>query len=204
MSLRVVVLASGAGTNLQAILDELHGGPEGVVVVGVAGDRPGAPALERAAAAGVATAVFPRDAFPDRAARDAALAAQVQAWEADLVVLAGYMALLDPGFTRRFAGRIVNVHPSLLPVFPGLRAIEQAIAYGVKVAGVTVHLVDDGIDTGAILLQDAVAVADDETAASLHDRLRPLEHALLCRAVRAFAAGGVSVDPDNPRRMRVT
>lgn len=204
MSLRVVVLASGEGTNLQAILDELHGGPEGIAVVGVASDRPGAAALSRAGAVGVPVAVFPRADFPDRAARDAALAAQVQAWSADLVVLAGYMALLDPGFTRRFAGRVVNVHPSLLPVFPGLRAIEQAIAYGVKVAGVTVHLVDDGIDTGAILLQGSVEVGDDETAATLHEKLRPIEHRLLCRAIRSFAAGGVAVDPDNPRRMRVS
>lgn len=204
MSLRVVVLASGEGTNLQAILDELHGGPEGIVVVGVAGDRPDAVALSRASATGVPIAVFPRADFPDRAARDAALAAQVQEWSADLVVLAGYMALLDPGFTRRFAGRVVNVHPSLLPVFPGLRAIDQAIAYGVKVAGATVHLVDDGIDTGAILLQGAVEVGDDETVATLHEKLRPIEHELLCRAVRAFAAGAVAVDPDNPRRMRVS
>uniref|UniRef100_UPI0035691663 phosphoribosylglycinamide formyltransferase n=1 Tax=Paraconexibacter sp. TaxID=2949640 RepID=UPI0035691663 len=143
------------------------------------------------------------DAFADRAQRDGALAEQVVAWDADLVVLAGYMALLDPGFIRRFAGRIINVHPSLLPVFPGLRAIEQAIAYGVKVAGVTVHLVDEGIDTGAILLQESVAVRDDDTAASLHDRLRPVEHALLCTAIRAFAAGAVIADPENPRRMRV-
>lgn len=199
--LRVVVLASGAGTNLQAILDELHG--REVEVVGVAGDRPQAPALERARAAGIPIAAFPRDAFPDRAARDAALAAQVEAWAAELVVLAGYMALLDPGFIRRFAGRIVNVHPSLLPVFPGLRAIEQAITYGVKVAGVTVHLVDEGVDTGAILLQQAVEVRDDDTAQTLHDRLRPVEHALLCAAVRAFAADAVAVDPENPRRMRV-
>jgi len=119
------------------------------------------------------------------------------------VVLAGYMALLDPEFVRRFAGRIINVHPSLLPVFPGLRAIEQALTHGVKVAGVTVHLVDEGIDTGAILLQRAVEVRDDDTVESLHARLRPLEHDLLCAAIRAFAAGAVSVDPQNPRRMRI-
>lgn len=199
--MRVVVLASGAGTNLQAILDELHG--REIEVVGVAGDRPDAAALDRARTAGIPVAAFPRAAFPDRAARDAALAAQVDAWGAELVVLAGYMALLDPGFIRRFAGRIVNVHPSLLPMFPGLRAIEQAITHGVKVAGVTVHLVDEGVDTGAILLQQAVAVRDDDTAETLHGRLRPVEHALLCTAIRAFAAGAVAVDPENPRRMRV-
>jgi len=201
--LRIVVLASGAGTNLQAILDRLHD-RDGIAVVGVAGDRPDAPALARAAQVGVATAVFARDAYADRAARDAALAEQVAAWDADLVVLAGYMALLDPGFIRRFAGRIINVHPSLLPVFPGLRAIEQAIAHGVKIAGATVHLVDEGIDTGAILLQGAVPVLDDDTAETLRDRLRPVEHDLLCAAIRAFAAGIVSADPENPRRMRVS
>lgn len=199
--MRIVVLASGEGTNLQAILDELHG--REVEVVGVAGDRPDAPALSRAERLGVATATFPRDAYPDRAARDAALAAQVAAWAADLVVLAGYMALLDPDFVRRFAGRIINVHPSLLPVFPGLRAIEQALTHGVKVTGATVHLVDEGIDTGAILLQRAVEVRDDDTVQSLHDRLRRVEHDLLCTAIRAFAAGTVSVDPQNPRRMRI-
>lgn len=199
--MRIVVLASGEGTNLQAILDELHG--REVEVVGVAGDRPDAPALARAAQLGVATAAFPRDAYQDRAARDAALAAQVAAWEAELVVLAGYMALLDPDFVRRFAGRIINVHPSLLPVFPGLRAIEQALTHGVKVAGATVHLVDEGIDTGAILLQGAVEVRDDDTVQTLHERLRPVEHELLCTAIRAFAAGTVSVDPQNPRRMRI-
>lgn len=201
--LRIVVLASGAGTNLQAILDRLHG-REGIVVVGVAGDRPDAVALERAERAGVPTAVFARDAYPDRAARDAALAGQVAEWDADLVVLAGYMALLDPGFIRRFAGRIINVHPSLLPVFPGLRAIEQAIAHGVKIAGATVHLVDEGIDTGAILLQGAVPVHDDDDAETLHERLRPVEHDLLCAAIRAFADGAVTADPENPRRMRVS
>ena len=200
--MRLVVLASGEGTNLQAILDELHG--REVEVVGVAGDRPGAAALARAATRGVPTAAFPRDQFADRAARDAALAAQVAAWDAELIVLAGYMALLDPDFVRRFAGRIINVHPSLLPVLPGLRAIEQALAHGVKVAGVTVHLVDEGIDTGAILLQGTVEVRDDDTAESLHARLRPVEHELLCRAIRAFAAGTVTGDPENPRRMRVS
>lgn len=199
--MRVVVLASGEGTNLQAILDDVHGCE--VEVVGVAGDRPAAPALARAQSVGVATAAFPRDAYPDRASRDAALAEQVAAWRAELVVLAGYMALLDPDFVRRFAGRIINVHPSLLPVFPGLRAIEQALTHGVKVTGATVHLVDEGIDTGAILLQGAVEVRDDDTVESLHARLRPVEHDLLCTAIRAFAAGTVSVDPQNPRRMRI-
>lgn len=192
--MRLVVLASGEGTNLQALLDRLHG-REGVTVAGVAGDRPEARALERAREAGVATAVFPRDAYVDRVARDAALADQVAAWEADLVVLAGYMALLDPGFVARFEGRIVNVHPSLLPAFPGLRAIEQAIDHGVKVAGVTVHLVDEGVDTGPILAQRAIDVPPGCDADGLHELLRPLEHDLLCEAVLAFARRGAPAGP---------
>lgn len=185
--MRVVVLASGAGTNLGALLDRFADGREGVDIVGVAGDRPDAPALDRGRGAGVPVAVFPRDAYPDRAARDAALAARVEAWGAELVVLAGYMALLDPGFVDRFAGRIVNVHPSLLPAFPGLRAIEQALDHGVRVAGATVHLVDHGVDTGAILAQGAVDVLPGDTPADLHDRIRPVEHRLLGDVVADIA-----------------
>jgi phosphoribosylglycinamide formyltransferase-1 len=185
--LRVVVLASGEGTNLGALLERFSGGDEGVLIAGVAGDRPHAGALERARAAGVPVAVFTRDAYADRAARDAALAAQVVEWRADLVVLAGYMALLDPGFVDRFEGRIVNVHPSLLPSFPGLRAIEQALEHGVRVTGATVHLVDHGVDTGPILAQGAVDVLPGDTPASLHDRIRPVEHRLLGDAVADIA-----------------
>ena len=144
--MRVGVLASGAGTNLQAILDRVHG-REGVEVVAVGTDQPGAPALERAARAGVATAEFPLAG--DRAARDGAMADWLESHGVELVVLAGYMALLTPGFLSRFPGRVINVHPALLPAFPGLRAIEQALDYGVKVFGVTVHFVDEGVDTRA-------------------------------------------------------
>ena len=146
---RVGVLASGTGTNLQAILDELHN--ETVEVVAVGSDRPGAGALERAAAAGVATKTFPIDGYPDREARDLAIAEWLRGWHVDLVVLAGYMQLLSPEFVRRFVDRIVNVHPALLPSFPGLDAIGQALEHGVKVTGVTVHFVDEGVDTGPIV-----------------------------------------------------
>jgi phosphoribosylglycinamide formyltransferase-1 len=201
--LRVGVLASGAGTNLQALLDSVHG--REAVVVGVASDRADAPALERAADAGVRTAIFPLPAFPDRPARDSSIADWLQECGAELVVLAGYMALLTSPFLSRFEGAVINVHPSLLPAFPGVRAIEQAIDYGVRIFGVTVHFVEDdgGVDTGPVLLQSAVELPDADDPAAVHDRLRPLEHRLLPEAVRLIARGAVSRDPNNPRRIAI-
>jgi phosphoribosylglycinamide formyltransferase-1 len=200
--LRVGVLASGAGTNLQAILDRVHG-REGVEVVAVGSDQAGAQALERAAAAGVESAVFAREDHPDRAARDTAMADWLERHGVGLVVLAGYMQLLSPSFLQRFPGRVVNVHPALLPAFPGIRAIEQALDYGVKVFGVTVHFVDEGVDTGPIVLQRAVdlpaATEPDEVRAAL----RPIEHDLLCEAVRLIARDAVRLDPAHPRRVLV-
>ena len=145
-SFRIVVLASGTGTNLQAILDSLHG-RDGIEVVGVGSDRPDARALKRAAAAGVQTAVFPRAEHPDRDARDAAMADWIEGLGADLIALAGYMQLLSESFVARFRNRVVNIHPALLPSFPGLDAIGQALAAGAEVTGVTVHFVDEGGDT---------------------------------------------------------
>ena len=146
--LRVGVLASGTGTNLQALLDSVHG--KEAVVVGVATDRPGAVALQRAETAGIETGVFVRADYEDRPARDAAMADWMAARGVQLIVLAGYMAILTSPFLGRFAGAILNVHPSLLPAFPGVRAIQQALDYGVKIFGVTVHFVEDdgGVDTG--------------------------------------------------------
>lgn len=200
--MRVGVLASGAGTNLQALLDTVHG--HEAQIVAVASDKPGAQALERARAAGVPTRTFPRDDYADRPARDAAIADWLEESGVELVVLAGYMALLGPAFIGRFRDRIINVHPSLLPAFPGIGAVQQALDYGVKVFGVTVHLVDDGVDTGAIVLQDALALPDATDAAEVLGALRPLEHALLPRAVALFAAGRVRRDPAHPRRIVIT
>jgi phosphoribosylglycinamide formyltransferase-1 len=200
--LRLGVLASGAGTNLQAILDHQHG-RDGIEVVAVAGDEPGAPALERAAAAGVDNAVFELDAYEDRAARDTAMADWLLAHDARLVVLAGYMKLLSSRFLERFPNAIINVHPALLPSFPGLNAIEQALAHGVKVFGVTVHFVDEGVDSGPIILQRSIELPDARDAAEVHDLLRPIEHELLPQAIRLFARGAVSIDPDNPRRVLI-
>jgi phosphoribosylglycinamide formyltransferase-1 len=199
---RVAVLASGEGTNLQALLDHVHG-RDGVTIVAVASDKPAAPALERARSAAVPAAVFSLDEHPDRAARDLAMASWLREQGAELVVLAGYMQLLSGEFLRVFDGRVINVHPALLPAFPGLHAVEQALEYGVKVFGVTVHFVDDGVDTGPVILQRAVELPDARAAEDVMRRLQPIEHELLPAAVRLIAAGRVRLDPDNTRRVVV-
>src|SRR5947209_6480464 len=181
--MRVAVLASGEGTNLQALLDQAHG-REGIEIAAVASDKPESRALERARRAGVETAVFELDEYGDRLARDRAMAAWLRTRSVELVVLAGYMQLLSQEFLGLFPGRIINVHPALLPAFPGLRAVEQALDYGVKVIGVTVHFVDGGVDTGPVILQRAVELPDARDADDVLERLHPIEHELLPVAVR--------------------
>jgi phosphoribosylglycinamide formyltransferase-1 len=198
--MKLGVLASGAGTNLQAILDTVHG-RDGISLVAVASDQSGAPALERARVAGIETAVFTADDHPDRAARDAAVAAWLAERGVELVVLAGYMQLLGRDFLARFPDRVINVHPALLPAFPGLDAIGQALAYGVKVFGVTVHFVDEGVDSGPVILQRAIELPDATDVDEVHDLLRPIEHELLPEAIRLIARGAVTFDPANPRRV---
>jgi phosphoribosylglycinamide formyltransferase-1 len=193
---RLVVLASGSGTNLQAILDSLHR-RDGVEVVGVGSDKPGARALERAVAAGVETAVFPAEAYDDRAGRDAAIGDWIEARGADLVVLAGYMQLLSEPFVARFRNRVVNIHPALLPAFPGLDAVGQALAAGVEVTGVTVHFVDEGVDTGPSIAQREVAVPPGGDRARLEAAIHAVEHQLYPEAIRMIAEGRVRIDPDD-------
>ena len=200
--MRVGVLASGSGTNLQALLDQVHG-REGIEIVAVGSNIADAPARERARAAGVATAAFPEADFSDRRSRDEAMAAWLSGQGVDLVVLAGYMQLVSAEFLARFPQRVINVHPALLPAFPGVRAIEQALAYGVKVFGVTVHFVDEGVDSGPVILQRAIELPDAADADAVHAALQPIEHELLPRVVRAFATGAVRIDPDHPRRVYV-
>ena len=171
------VLVSGHGTNLQALLDA------GLPVVAVASNRRDAPALQRARAVGVPAATFSLDCQPDRAERDVVMATWLEEHGVELVVLAGYMHLLTKPFLDRFPGRIVNVHPSLLPAFPGAHAIEDALAAGVAETGVTVHLVDEGLDTGDILAQEAIMV---EPRATLEDRIHAVEHRLYPRVVRGL------------------
>lgn len=195
---KLVVLASGTGTNLQAILDELHG-DDGIEVCGVASDKPGATALARGAAAGVDAAAFPGSEFGDRVARDGAMADWIAQRGADLIVLAGYMQLLSPAFVARFRGRIVNVHPALLPSFPGLDAIGQALEYGVRITGVSVHFVDEGVDSGPVILQRPVPVPADRDRGALEDAIHRTEHALYPQALRMIAEGRVRIDEVNPR-----
>jgi len=173
------VLASGEGTNLQALIDA------GLPIAAVASNRTDAGALARAEAAGIPNRVFEQDAYPDRAARDRELADWLQLRGVDFVVLAGYMHLLTPVFLDRFRDRIVNVHPSLLPQFPGGRAIADALAAGVELTGVTVHFVDEGLDTGAVIRQEPVAV---EPRATLIERIHAVEHRILPEVVRELCA----------------
>ena len=202
MALRVAVLASGTGTNLQAILDGVHGNGR-VEVVAVASDKAEAKALQRAADAEVPTGVFARGDYGDREARDVALGDWLGECDVELVVLAGYMQLLSGAFIRRFSNRIINVHPALLPAFPGLDAIGQAIAHGVRVTGVTVHFVDEGVDTGPILMQRPVELTYTRPVAELIERIHGVEHELLPRAIELIAAGAVSFDDENPRLVRI-
>jgi phosphoribosylglycinamide formyltransferase-1 len=200
--MKVAVLASGEGTNLQALIDRVHG-RDGVEIVAVASDRPRARALRRAEAAQIAHQAFPVEQHPDRTARDQAMAGWLRDQGAELAVLAGYMQLLAASFLTAFPAGVINVHPALLPAFPGLDAVGQAIAYGVKVFGVTVHFVDEGVDTGPVILQRAVEMPEARSADEILERLHPIEHELLPEAVRLIAAGAVRFDPDNPRRVRV-
>jgi phosphoribosylglycinamide formyltransferase-1 len=195
---RIVVLASGAGTNLQAIVDSLHG-REGIEVVGVGSDKAGAGALARAVRAGIETAVFGVDAYQDRIGRDAAMGDWIEARRAQLVVLAGYMQLLSEPFVARFRGRIVNIHPALLPAFPGLDAIGQALAAGAGETGVTVHFVDEGVDTGPPIVQRTVPVPADGDRARLEAAIHAVEHRLYPEAIRMLAQGRVRIDADDPR-----
>jgi phosphoribosylglycinamide formyltransferase-1 len=190
---RVAVLASGAGTNLQAILDQVHGRDE-IEVVAVGSDRPEAAALDRARGAGIPTGAFPGERFESRAARDRAIAEWLAGHGAELVVLAGYMQLLSAEFVGQFAGRLINVHPALLPSFPGLDAVGQALAHGVRITGVTVHFVDEGVDSGPIILQRPVPVPPAGDRAALEAAIHATEHALLPEAVRMIAAGRVRIE----------
>ena len=198
--MNVGVLASGTGTNLQALIDQVHG-RDGVVVRAVASDKPTARALSRAREAGIDAEVFSRDAFGDRASRDAAMAGWLRERDVELVVLAGYMQLVSDGFLAAFPDSVINVHPALLPAFPGLAAVQQALEYGVKVFGVTVHFVDGGMDTGPVIFQRALELPDAADADAVLERLHPIEHELLVEAVRLIARGAVRLDPANPRRV---
>jgi phosphoribosylglycinamide formyltransferase-1 len=201
--MNVGVLASGTGTNLQALIDRAHG-RDGVVVRGVASDKPEAQALVRARGAGIDAEAFAGEAFADRAARDAAMVGWLREREVELVVLAGYMQLLSDAFLAAFPDRVINVHPSLLPAFPGLGAVQQALDYGAKVFGVSVFFVDGGVDTGPLIRQHAVELPDALDADAVLEVLHPIEHDLLVDAVQSIARGAVRLDPANPRRVVIS
>ena len=192
--LRIAVLASGRGSNLQALLDATRapGFPARVTVV--ISNRERSLALERAAAAGVPAVFLDPKAYGDRAAYDAAILECLEAHRVELVCLAGFMRILGPAFVERLRGRLLNIHPALLPMFPGLHPQRQALDAGVKVSGVTVHFVDEGTDTGPIIAQTAVPVRDDDTEESLAERILAEEHRLYPDIVRRFAEGRLRLE----------
>lgn len=190
LSARLVVLASGEGTTLQALIEAAVDPAYGAQVVAVGSDRPAAPALQRAARAGIPGFAVPL--LGDRVAWDVELADVVGAYAPDLVVCAGFMRILAPSFLARF--RVTNTHPALLPAFPGAHAVRDALVYGVKVTGVTVHLVDEGIDTGPVVAQAAVPVLPGDTEATLHARIQDVEHPLYVEAVGRLARSGWTVE----------
>ena len=200
MPARLVVLASGSGTLLQALLDAGADAGYGATVVAVGSDRDGVPALDRAARAGVPTFVCPVADFADRAGWDAALTEAVAGHRPDLVVLAGFMKLVGPRFLARFGGRTINSHPALLPAFPGMHGVRDALAHGVKVTGCTLFMVDDGVDSGPIIAQAAVPVLDGDDENTLHERVKSVERALLVETVGRMARDGWSV---RDRKVRV-
>jgi phosphoribosylglycinamide formyltransferase 1 len=193
MQARLVVLVSGEGTNLQALIDACARPDYGATIVAVGADRENIGALDRAAGAGIPGFVLRVRDFPAREAWDRALSDACAAYQPDLIVCAGFMKLVGKAFLDRFAGRCLNTHPSLLPSFPGMHGVRDALDYGVKVAGCTVFLVDEGVDAGPVLAQACVPVADDDDEATLHERIKVAERALLVDTVGRMAREGWSV-----------
>ncbi|MBN6812359.1 phosphoribosylglycinamide formyltransferase [Kocuria indica] len=196
--MRLVVLVSGSGTNLQAMIDALHQGDVEVDIAAVGADLECA-GLDRARAAGIDTFVVPLSEYPDREQWNRALQRRVASYHPDRVVFAGFMRIVDAEFVSVFPGRIINTHPSLLPSFPGAHAVRDALAYGVKVTGATVHEVVADVDAGPILAQVAVPVAEDDTEAVLHERIKSAERTLLVNALAKLSWDVTSTDPDLPR-----
>ena len=201
MNARLVVLVSGAGTNLQALLDACADPAYGATVVAVGADRESIAALDRAKAADIPTFTVKVRDFPTRDDWDEALARACEQYRPDLIVCAGFMKLVGRAFLARFSGRCLNTHPALLPSFPGMHGVRDALSYGVKVTGCTVFLVDEGVDAGPVLAQAAVPVHDDDDEASLHERIKVAERALLVGTVGRMAREGWSVNGD--RKVRI-
>ena len=195
-----MVLVSGSGTNLQALLDAAADPAYGATVAAVGADRDGIEGLARAERAGLPTFVLRVKDFDDRAAWDRALTAEVAGHQPDLVISAGFMKLVGPDFLAAFGGRFVNTHPALSPAFPGMHGPADALAHGVKVTGCTLFFVDEGVDTGPIVAQSAVEVADDDTVESLHERIKVAERSMLVDTVGAMAREGFTIQD---RKVRI-
>lgn len=208
MTLKIAIVASGSGTNAQAMFDHIAAGRLDAEVVLVASNRPGAKVLDRARAFGAPVAEMDHKAYPDRASFDTALAQRITASGAELVVLAGYMRMLTPAFLQTFAGRVINLHPAILPSFPGIHGGPDAQAWGVKITGCTVHFVDEKMDNGAVIIQAAVPANPGETLDDLMTRIHAFEHRIYPQAIQWFAEGRVRMDgrqvhitPSNKRQL---
>ena len=192
--MKIAVLVSGSGTNLQTLIEQLHQDEtSGIDIAVVISDRRKAYALTRAADAGIPTHVVRTQDFENRVDFDAEISKLIEHYAAELVVLAGFMKLFQPAFVRKYQNRIINVHPTLLPAFPGAHPVADTLAYGVKIAGVTVHFVDEGVDSGPIIAQTAVPVLDTDDAARLHNRIQIEEHKLYPKVIKWYAAGRLKV-----------
>ncbi len=198
--LRLAVLASGSGSNLQAIIDANEGGEVPAEIAVVVSNKSSAFALERARRHGIPAIHLDPTAFPSREAYDRRLAQIIDDHHVDLIAMAGYMLLLSPWFIRHFKNRVMNIHPALCPAFPGTNGIEDALAYGVRVTGVTVHFADEGCDTGPVILQYPVLVSDDDDRESLAERIHAVEHRLYPLAIRLYAEGKLVIEG---RRVRI-
>ncbi|MCE2400563.1 phosphoribosylglycinamide formyltransferase [Candidatus Poribacteria bacterium] len=193
--MKIAVLVSGSGTNLQTLIEQLHEDEaSGIEIAVVISDRQKAYALTRAKRAGIPTQIVRTQDFENRIAFDATISKHIENYSVELIVLAGFMKLFQPPFVRKYRNRIINVHPSLLPAFPGATPVADTLAYGVKVAGVTVHFVDENIDTGPIIAQTVVPVYDTDDAESLHKRIQIEEHKLYPKVIKRYAQGKLKVD----------
>lgn len=193
-ALRIAVFASGEGTNFQAIVDAVQEGKLDGTIELLVCDKPAAPVVGRASRAGVDTFLFTPKNYPSREAYEMEIIAELQRRGIELIVLAGYMRIITPVLVEPYYGRMINIHPALLPSFPGVNGIAQALEYGVKLTGVTVHYVDGGMDSGPIIAQRAVEVADADTESSLAERIHAAEQALLPHVIQQIAQGRVSLD----------
>lgn len=201
MNARLVVLVSGAGTNLQALIDAASDPEYGATIVAVGADRDGIAALDRAKAANIPTFTLKVKDFPSRDDWDEGLTSACASYEPDLIVCAGFMKLVGKSFLAGFTGRCLNTHPALLPSFPGMHGVRDALAYGVKITGCTVFLVDEGVDAGPVLAQAVVPVRDDDDEAALHERIKVAERALLVDTVGRMAREGWIIRDD--RKVRI-